>query len=117
MATIRGVVSTGAVGIIRNSVAVIHQRDAAPATKMVELANAILASRELNDAQKGEATDLVKDIAEDFATPPQERRSATVMKALPGSEPPARTSADLYTLGAHLRLTCTSRIVGSCRTA
>lgn len=77
-----GVVNTGTIGNITNNLTVISGQDAALAANLKELTEAILASTTLETARKQEAADLLREVVEDVAKPPQQRRSRVVMKTI-----------------------------------
>ena len=94
-----GVVSTGTVGSIANNLTIINGQDAALAAQLKGLTEAIFASGTLNNAQKQEAADLLNEVAEDAAKPPEQRRSRVVMKTIAtGLGQVLGHAADLYTL-------------------
>lgn len=102
-----GVVNTGTVGNIANNLTLINGHDAALAGQLKALTEAIIASSILNPTQKQEAVDLLNEVAEDVAKPPQQRRSRTAMKMIvTGLGQVLSSAADLYTLwtaiGPHL---------------
>jgi hypothetical protein len=79
-----GVVNTGTVGSIANNLSIINAHDAPLAGQLKALTEAILASAALNDDQKREAADLLNEVIEDAAKPPQQRRSRAVMNRIAG---------------------------------
>lgn len=94
-----GVVNTGTVANISNSLTVIRGHDAALAAQLKTLTEAIIASTELDQAQKQEAADLLSEVAGDTAKPPEQRRTRTAMKLIAsGLSQLLSHSADLYTL-------------------
>lgn len=77
-----GVVSAGVIRSIQNSIGSIEQTDGELAGAFSFLTRSILASPDLPEAQKREATELVKAIAEDAARPPAARQPKAVFKAV-----------------------------------
>jgi len=94
-----GVVNTGTVRTIENRVTVIHQTDAALADQLKALTEAIINSPALDQTQKQQAADLITEVVDDVARPPQQRRSRAVMMAITNALGQVLAhAADLYTL-------------------
>jgi hypothetical protein len=94
-----GVVNTGTVNSIANNVTIINGTDSALAMQLKQLTEAIIASTTLNRDQKQEAADLLNEVVEDVAKPPQQRRSRAVMKTITVALGQMLShAADLYTL-------------------
>ena len=94
-----GVVNTGTVGSIANSLTIIHGHDATFAAKLKVLTEAIIASTVITAAQKQEAVELLNEVADDAAKPPQQRRARSAMKTIAaGLGQVLSHAADLYTL-------------------
>lgn len=96
-----GVVNTGTVGSIANSLTIIRAHNERLAEQLKNLTEAVLASNALDAVQKQEAADLLKEVVEDVAKPPEQRRSRAVMKTIAsGLSQVLSHAADIYALWA-----------------
>jgi hypothetical protein len=62
-------------------VTVIHQTDAALADQLKALTEAMINSPALDQTQKQQAAELITEVVDDVARPPQQRRPRAVMMA------------------------------------
>lgn len=77
-----GVINTGTVRALTNSVRVVNQHDPSLAQALVNVANGIVQSTELAAAQKVDAIELLRSLSEDAAKPIGERQSKVATRAL-----------------------------------